>query len=125
MPELCLFCGYTLILTVDKVFFDAHGLLSSSEKESGEEGDKFITSLDDPADNRFINEVLDLMTQSEKMTQEGMDNQAVKNVMSQQLKFSMKNYLDKNERMVTRMKVNMERSNSKGNSIDLRRGSKE
>jgi len=33
VPELCLFCGYTLILTVDKVFFDAHGLLAKSEGE--------------------------------------------------------------------------------------------
>lgn len=27
LPEFCLFMGYTLILTIDKVFFDAHGLL--------------------------------------------------------------------------------------------------
>jgi len=53
LPEFCLFMGYTLILTIDKVFFDAHGLLgkSQSKPQDGEiEGE-------DPAAMRFINEV--------------------------------------------------------------------
>jgi hypothetical protein len=71
VPELCLFCGYTLILTVDKVFFDAHGLLAKSDGGEPENGE---VKLDDPADNRFINEVLDLIQQSEQMSSEGMDS---------------------------------------------------
>jgi hypothetical protein len=59
-----LFIGYTLILTVDKVFFDAHGLLASPKGDELKDGE---VKLDDPADNRFVNEVLDLIQQSEKM----------------------------------------------------------
>jgi len=29
LPEFCLFMGYTLILTIDKVLFDTHGLLGN------------------------------------------------------------------------------------------------
>jgi zinc transporter ZupT len=121
VPELCLFCGYTLILTVDKVFFDAHGLLAGAGEGDEELQDGEI-KLDDPSDNRFVNEVLDLMAQSEKMSSEGMENQAIKKIIAQQLTFSMKNYLDKGERMVTRMQANIERRNSLGkkNSLEKR-----
>lgn len=57
MPELCLFCGYTLILALDKVFLDTHGMLAKDEEVS-KEGE---VKLDDPSDNRFVNEVLELV----------------------------------------------------------------
>jgi hypothetical protein len=53
-----------------------------------------------------------------------MDSQSIKNKIAQQLTFSMKNYLDKNERMVTRMSANMEKDGSvspHSNTIDLKR----
>jgi len=31
LPEFCLFLGYTLILTIDKVLFDAGGILGKSD----------------------------------------------------------------------------------------------
>jgi len=55
VPELMLFCGYTLILTIDKVFFDTHGLLAKNDENNNK--------LADPADDRFFNEVLDLIAQ--------------------------------------------------------------
>jgi len=72
-----------------------------------------------------------LIKKSEQMNNEGMDSQAIKNSIVQQLNFSMKNYLDKNERMVTRMQANIEQKknenersgslSSRSNSIDFRR----
>lgn len=56
-----LFAGYTLILALDKVFLDTNGLLA---KDDGDVKDGEV-KLDDPSDNRFVNEVMEMIAKSE------------------------------------------------------------
>lgn len=58
LPEICLFLGYTLILTIDKVLFDTHGILGKGPSDSVE---KEEATDGDPAEVKFINHVLELV----------------------------------------------------------------
>ena len=47
LPELLIFCGYTIILLIDKVLFDTHALF--------EHGDEHGHDHADPAHNKLEN----------------------------------------------------------------------
>tara|TARA_B110000285_G_C14621123_1_gene379188 strand:+ start:29 stop:259 length:231 start_codon:yes stop_codon:yes gene_type:complete len=61
LPEFCLFMGYTLILTIDKVLFDTHGLLGKSSSKNENKSDAVSS---DPAEIKFINDVMGLISKN-------------------------------------------------------------
>jgi hypothetical protein len=58
VPEFCLFMGYTLILLIDKVLFDAHGILGNAQTDKTT---ATAASGEDPADVKFLNDVKELV----------------------------------------------------------------
>ena len=100
LPYFLMFCGYTLILVVDKVLFDTHQLF---DKTHGSH---------DPAEARIqetIKRSLAKVAQAER-TGSKEDIQAELKLVDQEIKESMREYLSSADRFAARMKASLEPS---------------
>jgi hypothetical protein len=104
LPEFCLFIGYTLILTIDKVLFDTHGLLG---KSSNKGDNKRAVKGEDPADVKFITDVIELLDKDESSSPTRNNPTDRKKRLMFDLKEATGTYLNKQDRMFTRMRASM------------------
>jgi hypothetical protein len=90
LPELLIFCGYTIILIIDKVLFDTHALFENDHEGDGH-GHGHAA---DPA--------------SAQLAEKG-DVRASRIAEREGTQDAMKNYLNPHDRFATRMKASMSR----------------
>ena len=99
LPFLLVFLGYALILTIDKVVFDAAGLLGSSE---------------DPVENRIIEKARKSFAgngNAERPHEQFTGS--VNEVDKRELNTGIKEYLSRNDKFSVRMKEAVDRNSKK------------
>ena len=106
LPYFLMFCGYTLILMIDKVLFDTHSLFEDHEHGNSE-------GLD-PAELKLQQDVkasIAIMTVAELKDPAEVKKSTA--MARSDLKQSFKEYLSKEERFATRLKASMTHKKSK------------
>lgn len=104
LPELLIFCGYTIILIIDKVLFDTHALFENDHEGDGH-GHGHAA---DPASAKLEKNLKASMAASAQLAEKG-DVRASRIVEREGTQDAMKNYLNPHDRFATRMKASMSR----------------
>lgn len=103
LPELLIFCGYTIILIIDKVLFDTHALFDHDE--DGHEHN-------DPAEMKLETNVKASMARAASMNNASNDPSVLKKSRIEEkdnMEDAVKSYLNPNDRFATRMKASMQK----------------
>ena len=112
LPELLVFCGYTIILLFDKVLFDTHALFDDHDHEHGE-------GSNDPATKKLQINLTASMAKSKEV--DPNDPVAVKKSMADQrmdVEAAVQSYLKPSDRFAERMKASMGSSKKTGDDED-------
>jgi zinc transporter ZupT len=113
LPYFLIFCGYTLILIIDKVMFDTHALFDHEEGHHD--------GIADPAEAKVITDLKRSFSAVNAAAMTGSLVEAKKSMVeaNTDLKKSMKEYLNPTDRFATRMKASMSKSGRDENGIPL------
>ena len=87
LPEVLMFLGYTILLLVDKVMFDAHAYFDNLDPAHGHQ---------DPAIRRMSETMMDAVGKSEQMAAEG-DIAGSREMLKQGQEASLKSYLNNHD----------------------------
>ena len=99
-----MFLGYTLLLLVDKVMFDAHAYFD--ELDGHEHADPAIRKMSDT--------IKESISKSEQLAAEG-DIVGSNEVLKQGQQATVKNYLNCHEQFAARLKSSVDKAKSPGN----------
>ena len=108
LPEALIFCGYTLILVIDKVLFDTHALFDHDHDESGHDHN-------DPAELKLEVNLKASIAKAEARASMANDPAALKQSRIEEkgeMEGAMKSYLNPHDRFATRMKASMNKGSS-------------
>ncbi len=99
MPELLIFCGYTIILIIDKVLFDTHALFEHDEHGHA-----------DPAEKKLEGNVKASMAKGAALASQG-DLRASQIEQKDGMENAMKSYLNPHDRFAERMRASLSKGN--------------
>ncbi len=100
LPYFLVFCGYTLILVIDKVMFDTHSLFDHDEHDG----------ITDPAEAKLNDAIKRSFAQVNKASVQGGDLRKSMVEANVDIKQSVKEYLSPMDRFSVRLKASMSKS---------------
>ena len=100
LPEVLIFCGYTIILVIDKVLFDTHALFDDDHGHGHGH---------DPAEHKLENNVRQSFAKADRAKAAG---DVRKSMVEEKegMEEAMKSYLNPHDRFATRMKASMSKN---------------
>lgn len=108
LPYFLVFCGYTLILIIDKVMFDTTALFT--KPADGEDG-----QFADPVENNLKRSIRASM----KGERPEMDEEGRSKSTDEQIASNVKEYLNTSDRFAQRMRASMKGSRTKSDPTDV------